>query len=451
MKMHSPMSYEFAPFRLDLRQGRLLCADQEIKLRPRVFKLLAVLVEHHGRLISDDELMERVWEGKVVGENVVVVSVGELRRALGREGLIERVSGRGYRFTATVKPVSAALPAPTADPPPPFGALPLNSPFYIARKTDEACYRALARRDSIVLVKGARQAGKTSLLARGLQKAREAGAVTVLTDLQQPSKDAFASLETLLLTLGTRIAEQLDLPTPPHAGWSQLRSANGNFEHYLRHVVCEKIAAPLVWALDEVDRLFEFAYAGELFSLFRTWHNQRAYEPAGPWSRLTLVLAYATEAHLFITDLNQSPFNVGTKLALEDFSAAQLAELNARYGAPLKDEAELLRFAALVGGHPYLAHRGLYELAQNGLELAAFESSAAQDEGIFGDHLRRLLASLTANAALCEAVRGLLQDQPPMTRTDFYHLRTAGVLAGDSVENARFRCRLYADFLSKHL
>ena len=58
----------------------------------------------------------------------------------------------------------------------------MDSTFYIVRPTDEAFAEAIARRDSIVLVKGARQIGKTSLLARGLQHARHVGAKVVLTD-----------------------------------------------------------------------------------------------------------------------------------------------------------------------------------------------------------------------------------------------------------------------------
>ena len=67
-----------------------------------------------------------------------------------------------------------------------------------------------------------------------------------------------------------------------------------------------------------------------MFGLFRSWHNERSLNPDGPWGRLTLAIVYATEAHLFITDLNQSPFNVGTRLTLEDFTFEQVAELNGR-------------------------------------------------------------------------------------------------------------------------
>ena len=65
-------------------------------------------------------------------------------------------------------------------------------------------------------------------------------------------------------------------------------------------------------------------------------------------------MAYATESHRFITDLNQSPFNVGTRLVLEDFSLEQVAELNQRYGSPLRVQTGLAGFFKLVGGHPYL-------------------------------------------------------------------------------------------------
>ncbi len=49
-----------------------------------------------------------------------------------------------------------------------------------------------------------------------------------------------------------------------------------------------------------------------MFGLFRSWHNSRALDPTSPLNRLTLAIAYATEAHLFITDLNQSPFNLSS-------------------------------------------------------------------------------------------------------------------------------------------
>lgn len=73
------------------------------------------------------------------------------------------------------------------------------------------------------------------------------------------------------------------------------------------------------------------------------------------------------------------------------------------------------------------------------------------DEGPFGDHLRRLLISLSQDTALCEVVRGVLQGQPCPRAESFYRLRTAGVIVGDAPHEVKMRSRLYADYLRKHL
>jgi len=331
------------------------------------------------------------------------------------------------------------------------GAVPLASEFYIVRPTDAEFQAAIARRDSIVLVKGARQVGKTSLLARGLQQAREAGAKVIITDFQSLSADCLESIGNLFLALAGLMADQLDLDVFPDQVWHPKLSPSINFERYLRREVLARVSSPIVWGVDEVDQLFTCDFGSEVFGLFRSWHNKRALDPHGPWHRLTLAIAYATEAHLFITNLNQSPFNVGTRLVLEDFTLEQVEELNRRYGSPLHDQAEVERYFHLVGGHPYLVRRGLYEVAAHGLDLAALEARADHDEGPFGDHLHRILVSLTQDQALCEVVREVLQVQPCRTSESFYRLRSAGLMSGDSARNVKPRCQLYANYLGRHL
>ncbi|HYJ45466.1 MAG TPA: AAA-like domain-containing protein [Pyrinomonadaceae bacterium] len=334
---------------------------------------------------------------------------------------------------------------------PPGGAVPLDSNFYLVRPTDEQFLDAIRRRDSIVLIKGARQMGKTSLLARGLQLARAAGARVITTDLQKLNSSNLETIEAFFMTLGEFIADQLDLDVYPEDVWKPRRAPSINFERYMRREVLEKLDAPLVWGLDEVDRLFTCPFASEVFGLFRTWHNERAVDPMAPWGLLTLAIVYATEAHLFITDQNQSPFNVGTRLELKDFSIEQVGELNTRYGSPLKGNGELGRFFQLLSGHPYLVRRGLHEMVTEQTGLDAFEAVADRDEGPYGDHLRRILVLLARDPALCEVVRGVLRGEPCPTVEDFYRLRSAGVMAGESAQDVRPRCQLYATYLKRHL
>jgi hypothetical protein len=273
----------------------------------------------------------------------------------------------------------------------------------------------------------------------------------VVTDFEKINTADMASAATLLLALAQSISDQLDLGLFAVDLWDSRRGPNANFERFLQREVLEKTPGSLLWGLDQIDRLFSCDYGSEIFGLFRSWHNERVLDPSGPWSRLTLAIAYATEAHLFITDLNKSPFNVGTRLSLEDFTLAQVADLNQRYGAPLREHAEVERLYALVSGHPYLVRRALHELATRDLDLATLEARASADDWIFGDHLRRMLAFLSRDPGLCEALREVLRGRPCPTPESFYRLRSAGVIIGDFAREARLRCRLYASYLVRHL
>lgn len=464
MNQASPKFYDFDRFRLDAGKRLLLRDGEVVPLQSKDLDLLLALVERRGRVLTKDDLMKSVWPDNFVEEGNLSVHIFALRRALGEtpedHRYIVTVPGRGYSFVAEVREAmnqNAALPESQAGSPaavrqlePVGGAVPLDSRFYVERRTDAEFQSAVKRRDSIVLVKGARQVGKTSLLARSLQRAREAGARVALTDFQLLNASHLASVESLLRMLAKSLADQLELAVLPDQLWDADLGPSMNFTRYVRHEVLGNSQTPLVWGLDEVDRLFTCPFGSEVFGLFRSWHNARSLDPAGPWPRLTLAMAYATEAHLFITDLHQSPFNVGTRLALEDFTLEEIAELIRRYDS-LLSQAEVERLFGLVGGHPYLVRRGLHELAARGIGFDALESQADRDEGPFGDHLRRLLISLHQDAALCEVARGVIEGQPCPTAESFYRLRSAGVVVGDSAREAKMRCRLYATYLKQHL
>jgi hypothetical protein len=331
------------------------------------------------------------------------------------------------------------------------GAVPLDSEYYVTRPADAEMRSSIMKRDSIVLIKGARQMGKTSLLARGMQFAREQGVKAVSTDLQKFNAENFKTLDRLYRTMAESLADQLDLEAAPADAWDPRRGPNANLERFLRREVLGRLQTPLMWALDEVDRLFVTPFGSEVFGLIRSWHNERALEPTGPWSNLTIAIAYATEASLFITDMNQSPFNVGTRLVLEDFSPMQVAELNRRYQSPIKSQDELNRFYRLVGGHPYLVRRGLHELSSQKGSFDSFEAKAARDEAFYGDHLRRILVLLVRDAKLTEVMRGVLNNVPCPDSESFDRLRSAGLVLGNIPEEARPRCRLYAAYLRRHL
>ena len=345
-----------------------------------------------------------------------------------------------------------ALPAPAAEEQLPLepvgGAVPLHSPFYVPRDTDQEFHQAIRRRDSIVLVKGPRQTGKTSLLARGLQQARESGTRVVLTDLQAFSAAQVESHEALFFALAESLADGLELSVRPRDLWDPDRGPGLCLRRFLRQEVLGAGTGPLVWGIDEVDRLFGCPSANDVLGMFRAWHNERALTPEGPWHRLTLALAYATEAHLLISDLSQSPFNVGTRLELRDFDPDQVASLNERYGLPL-NEAELPRFLALFGGHPLLVRRALHEMVRRGVGFPVIAAEAGREGGLFGDHLGRITRLLQQDPELAQSVQSVLQRGRCPNEQSFYRLRSAGILSGEQSNQADLRCQLYRDYLAR--
>jgi adenylate cyclase len=111
---------QFDRYVLDLDRGCLFLDRNEIALRPKTFAVLRCLVENCGRLVSKEELFAAVWPNLAVTDDVLVQSIGELRKALGDDGahLIRTVPRRGYRFEADVLEIEPDAQTGTGATPP---------------------------------------------------------------------------------------------------------------------------------------------------------------------------------------------------------------------------------------------------------------------------------------------------------------------------------------------
>ena len=116
MSKPAQLLYEFGPFRLDPAEHILLRDGLPVALRPKEFAVLLALVEHHGRLMTKDDLLQEVWPGQFVEEGNLNRHVSSLRRVLGESSdapqYVETVPKVGYRFVAPVREIrdrSAAL------------------------------------------------------------------------------------------------------------------------------------------------------------------------------------------------------------------------------------------------------------------------------------------------------------------------------------------------------
>ena len=80
--MKPQVAYEFANFRLLPREKQLVCGDRAVKLQPKVFDTLLMLVENHGRLVDKDNFLKGLWPDTFVEEATLAHCVSELRRTL---------------------------------------------------------------------------------------------------------------------------------------------------------------------------------------------------------------------------------------------------------------------------------------------------------------------------------------------------------------------------------
>lgn len=112
--------YAFDGFELDCDRFELRKGGAHIHVEPQVLSLLILLAENRDRMVSKDELIDAIWDGRIVSESAVAARIKAARKAVGdngsAQGVIRTVHGKGFRFVAQVEEIggaAAVAPAPT--------------------------------------------------------------------------------------------------------------------------------------------------------------------------------------------------------------------------------------------------------------------------------------------------------------------------------------------------
>lgn len=114
--------YEFGPYVLRRSDRTLFRGEERIRITPRVIDLLVCLVESAGRVVTKEQLLDRVWEGAFVEEGNVNRTVSTLRKLLEETDqtlYVETIPRQGYRFVAPVRKTLEPAAAPVVVAPPP--------------------------------------------------------------------------------------------------------------------------------------------------------------------------------------------------------------------------------------------------------------------------------------------------------------------------------------------
>jgi DNA-binding winged helix-turn-helix (wHTH) protein len=116
------MRYVFGDYTFDTRQYELCHAGESVKLRLKVFQVLAYLITHRDRPVPKQELCEHLWPQQFVSDATLDSCIAEVRHAVGDSGrsqhIIQTRRGYGYRFVAVVE-VYSQLPSEDDGPPAP--------------------------------------------------------------------------------------------------------------------------------------------------------------------------------------------------------------------------------------------------------------------------------------------------------------------------------------------
>lgn len=242
------------------------------------------------------------------------------------------------------------------------GTLPQQASSYIERSADTQLLHAL-QEGQYCYVLTPRQMGKSSLMVRTAGRLKEHGISSVVIDLTQIGTKDIA-LEEWYLGQLHRVAKQLRLTTPYQTWWMQHAHLGPvqRFAAFLMEVMLPETTGDIVIFVDEIDSTLSLSFSDDYFAAIRSLYNERA--TLSESARLRFVLLGAASPSDLIKDPKRTPFNIGRRIQLSDFTPEEAQPL-ANGLAPDAWAAQYLfsRVYFWTGGHPYLTQKACRRIA----------------------------------------------------------------------------------------
>lgn len=237
------------------------------------------------------------------------------------------------------------------------GTLQTTAPSYVTRPADQELFRSILE-GQFCYVLTARQMGKSSLMQQTAARLRQQGVNVVRIDLTMIGVSR-TSIDQWYVSLLTYVQRELGLTVDAEDWWRKhsALSVLQRFTSYLRDIVLTEVSNSIAICIDEIDSTLNLDFRDDFFAAIRAIYNARASDPV--YRRLTFVLLGVATPTDLIKDLRRTPFNIGRRIVLEEFSYQDARPL--QHGIeqfyPGYGDHILRRIFYWTNGHPYLTQK----------------------------------------------------------------------------------------------
>ncbi|MDF5721613.1 MAG: CHASE2 domain-containing protein [Rhizonema sp. PD37] len=235
------------------------------------------------------------------------------------------------------------------------GTVQAGGGIYISRQADEDLL-ILCRQRVFAYVLTPRQMGKSSLMVRTAEKLAEEDIQSIMIDLTQLGVQLTA--EQWYLGLLTIIEGTLNLDTDV-VQWWQAHTHLGLTQRltlFFQKVLLVEVTTPVVIFVDEIDTTLSLSFTDDFYAAIRYLYVARSLKKE--FRRLSFVLIGVATPGDLIRDPKRTPFNIGQRVDLIDFTFEEAKPLADGLGLPKDEAQQVLRWVLKwTGGHPYLTQR----------------------------------------------------------------------------------------------